>query len=231
MYRETTRTLLFMLLRFVFYVAASLLCLQLLVELAQQVDPHLVFKENGFLERTHFTLPLLTALLLLLNHHKAPEYQPLLRIWGLLALFAAIRELDHFLDMMLFPDAYKYLNALVLGGVIYVFWRERHRLIDSLTLFSQAAPMYFFMAGFLMVTVYAQIIGQKELWMAILDEHFIRTAKSAVEESAETMGYLLIVFGAIETWFLPKQVHSESKDLKSVPVSPVSDDMLSGHHK
>ncbi len=52
------------------------------------------------------------------------------------------------------------------------------------------------------MVVYAEIIGQAELWQALMGDGYIRSVKRTVEELAEFMGYLLLFYGAVETCFL-----------------------------
>lgn len=56
---------------------------------------------------------------------------------------------------------------------------------------------------------YAEIIGQAELWKALMGDGYIRSVKRVAEELAEFMGYSLLLFGAIETCFL---THAQAYD-------------------
>lgn len=74
----------------------------------------------------------------------------------------------------------------------------RARLLEQLAAFSRTSGFSLLLAGFLVVVVYSQILGQKELWLAVLDPDSYRPVKDLVEESSELLGYLLMLFGAAE---------------------------------
>jgi hypothetical protein len=66
-------------------------------------------------------------------------------------------------------------------------------------------PPFFFLAfGFFLAAVVAQILGQRELWHAVIETPSARLAKRVFEETIETIGYLTVFFGAIETSYKTK---------------------------
>ncbi len=89
----------------------------------------------------------------------------------------------------------------LLASFAYLVWKYRQNLAKTLANFSKTAPFCFFVSG-LLVAVYAQVIGQAELWDALMEGFYSRTAKRVSEELAEFMSYLMILFGAIEAFFL-----------------------------
>jgi hypothetical protein len=76
--------------------------------------------------------------------------------------------------------------------------KARARFLDQAIAFSHTPSFALLVAGFLVVVVYAQLIGQKALWMAVLAPDVYRPIKEIVEESSELLGYLLLFFGAVE---------------------------------
>ena len=90
---------------------------------------------------------------------------------------------------------------MILALFVYLVWTHRLTLTKTLASFTKTASFYFLVAGVLVV-VYGEIIGQAELWQAIMGDQYFRPVKRTVEELAEFMGYLLVFFGAVETCFL-----------------------------
>ena len=167
--------------------------------------PTALFEENGPWEWVEFFLFAASGAILFVNARRNEIYIHILKLCGLLALFAAFRELDHFLDELVFEGAYKVINGVILALFVYLVWIHRLTLMKTLARFTKTAPFYFFVAAVLVV-VYGEIIGRAELWEALMGDHFIRPVKRAAEELAEFMGYLLLFFGAVETCFL-KDAH------------------------
>jgi hypothetical protein len=54
-------------------------------------------------------------------------------------------------------------------------------------------------SDFFLAAIVAQILGQSELWHALIETSSARTAKRVFEETVETIGYLTLFLGAIET--------------------------------
>jgi hypothetical protein len=163
--------------------------------------PAALFEENGPWEWIEFFLFAASGAICFVNARRNEIYTHILKLCGLLALFAAVRELDHFLDELVFEGAYKVINGVILALFVYIVWIHRWTLTKTLARFTKTAPFYFFVAAVLVV-VYAEIIGQAELWKALMGDHYVRSVKRVAEELAEFMGYLLLFYGAVETCFL-----------------------------
>lgn len=205
------------LLRIVVYITLAAAMLEFFVLLATHLDvPDHVFKEDGPLEWVEFSLVSVTAFILLLNARTHVHYTVVLYLCGLLAIFAAIRELDHFLDQLLFDGAYKLINGPILLLCGYLAWRHRRSLPGSIRDFSHTPSFCLFLAGTFLVVLFAQVLGQKEIWMALMGDGYTRSVKAAVEEISEILGYLIILCGAVETFFLSGQrASSNNKGAKS----------------
>ncbi len=163
--------------------------------------PAALFRENGPWEWIEFSLLAVSAAIFFVNARRNEIYTHILKLCGLLALFAGVRELDHFLDELVFDGAYKVIDAVILALFVYLVWIHRLTLTKTLARFTKTAPFYFFVVAVLVV-VYGEIIGQAELWKAIMEPLYIRSVKRVVEELAEFIGYLLLFYGAVETCFL-----------------------------
>ena len=177
----------------------------IVIAAAESPMPAALFKENGLWEWVEFSLLAASGAMFFVNARRNEIYTLILKLCGLFALFAAFRELDHFLDELVFEGAYKVINGAILALFVYLVWVNRWALTKTAASFTKTAPFYF-LAAAVLVVVYGEIIGQAELWKALMGDHYVRSVKRAVEELAEFMGYLLFFFGAVETCFL-KDAH------------------------
>ncbi len=194
------------------YAALEAVALQAIVVTGATHGPDL-FKDNGPIEWVQFGLTIATALVFLWNRraNSATPYPSVLLLCSLFVFSAAVRELDHFSDTMLFRGTYKYAGAAIGGLVLYHLWKDRQRLWEEISAFMKEAPFFFLAIGFFLVAIAAQLLGQQELWQPLLaTSSAARTAKITVEETIEALGYLILFFGAIETCFL--KGNSERKD-------------------
>ena len=186
--------------RLTFYAAGVALALQGIVFTAGVYGPDL-FNEDGPLEWIHFFLITTSALLLLWSSHRArPTYSYLFLVGGLLALCVAVRELDQFLNLLLPKGTYKYLGATFGILAFYQVWKHRDQLLEEIGPFTESGTFFLLAFGLFLVAVLAQLIQQRQLWSVVVTPPFVATVQIAVEETIEAAGYLIILFGAIETF-------------------------------
>ena len=184
------------------YAVVSLAALQGFTLLViRSPEPAMLFKEGGLLEWVHFSFVALSGLILL-AHARDPHYGSVFRVLGLLALFAAVRELDDFLSHLLFDGVYNLINTCIAAACAYLVWSGPRRFADELAALSKTAPFYLILAGALIVVVCAQLIGQQEFWRAVMGDSYLRIVKRSIEEMIETVGYGFILIGSLETFFL-----------------------------
>lgn len=189
-------------LRLVLYLAITIAAFGAITIVAvESFNPVTLFEDDGPWEWLEFYLLMASAAMFFANACRHEIYTHILKLCGLLALFGGFRELDYFLDGLVFQGAYKVINGVILILFVYLVWMHRWTLTKTLARFTKTAPFYLLVAAALVV-VYSQIIGQAELWKAIMEPVYIRAVKRVVEELAEFMGYLLLLFAAIETCFL-----------------------------
>lgn len=189
----------FLFLRFLVYAALIAGAFEWMVIAAGSHDVHWLMRDDGPVEITQLLAALFTSILFFLLSRERPQLSDLLRFFSALSLVACARELDNLTLELGSRDAYKWIAALPLAWALSVMVRARGRLLDQLAVFSQTSGFSLLLAGFLVVVVYSQILGQKALWMAVLDVDIYRPVKELVEESSELLGYLLMLFGAAET--------------------------------
>jgi hypothetical protein len=195
----------FLFLRFLIYAALVAGTFEWMVLAVHTHDLHWLMRDDGPVEITQFLAALFTAILFFLLSRERHSFRELYRFFSALSLIACARELDNFTLQLGSRNAYIYLAMLPLTWAIVTLVRARGRILDQLAVFSQTSAFSLLLAGFLIVVVYAQILGQKALWMTVLSVDVYRPIKELVEESSELLGYLLMLFGAAEA-----AVHDDS---------------------
>ena len=163
-------------------------------------EPAFLFRENGPLEWLQFSLAATAGVLFGASALRDAHYKSIFLICGLLALAASLRELDYFSERFIFEDAYKLATTPLLVLVAYLTWRHRRVLSTTIPGFCRTASFYFFLFGWFLI-FYAQVVGQQNLWEAMMGTAYMRIVKDTIEESSELIGYLVILFGALESFF------------------------------
>jgi hypothetical protein len=156
------------------------------------------FAEDAWIEWLHFTVMTCAGSLFLWSWYRENFYRLPLLLCGMLSFVAALRELDHFSEILLFEDAYKYPIVIIGFVAFYLLVKQRHRIPDDVADFAKQPAFFFLAFGSFLTAIVAQILGQAELWHGIVDGPGARAVKRVVEESLETMGYILLFFGALE---------------------------------
>jgi hypothetical protein len=188
----------FLFLRFLVYAALIAGTFEWMVLAVRTHDLHWLMRDDGPVEITQLLAAFFTAVLFFMLSRERPSSRDLFRFFSALSLIACARELDNFTLELGSRDGYKYMAAVPLVWALSTLARSRGRILDQLAVFSQTSGFSLLLAGFLIVVVYAQILGQKALWMAVLSADTYRPIKELAEESSELLGYLLMLFGAAE---------------------------------
>jgi hypothetical protein len=188
-------------LRFLIYAALVAGTFQWIVIAVRTHDVHWLMRDDGPVEITQLLASFFTAFLFFLLSRERAAERELLRFLCALSLIACARELDNLTLELGSRDAYKWIAALPLAWALGIAASARGKLLDQLAAFSRTPGFSLLVAGFLVVVVYSQLLGQKALWMAVLEPDVYRPVKELVEESSELLGYLLMLFGAAETAF------------------------------
>lgn len=179
-------------------IAAGLMAALPRLALAMGDPPGRFFAESGVLEHAQCIILGITTLVLILGGVCNKSHSPLFWALACLAALAAIRELDSFLDdHVIF--GWQGPAVLMLAVLIAVICRCRAALLQQLPRFLYTPAFGILWAGFLLVVVFAQLIGHGELWQAIMAENYHRDFKRAMQESSEYLGYCVILMGTIET--------------------------------
>jgi hypothetical protein len=127
-----------------------------------------------------------------------PSQRPLAIPLGGLALAFLIRELDFFLDRYVIDNLWQVLVAISGSLVIAYTFRHRRRLRVALGRIWPSPGLTLLFSGAVILFAFVRLIGHEPLWMSILDEHYLRVTKLAIEEFIELIGYFLWMIGTID---------------------------------
>jgi hypothetical protein len=117
-----------------------------------------------------------------------PSQRPLAIPLGGLALAFLIRELDFFLDRYVIDNLWQVLVAISGSLVIAYTFRHRKRLRVALGRIWPSPGLTLLFSGAVILFAFVRLVGHEPLWMSILDEHYLRVTKLAIEEFIELIG-------------------------------------------
>ena len=124
--------------------------------------------------------------------------RPVAFAFGGLALAFTIFELDYFLDRYLIENLWQVLVGIAGALVIAYTYRQRKRLNIALARVWPSPALALMFAGAVINFGFVRLVGQEQLWQAILGDDYRHVVKIAVEEFIELIGYLLWLVGSIE---------------------------------
>jgi hypothetical protein len=155
-------------------------------------------KEGGPLEILQHVLGISAACLFFAAAACNEARRSLLVLAGLCALLAVAREADHFFDQAIGRGGYTYFTWPLGIAAIAVALRARNRIVDEVLSFAATPAFFFAVLAAFVILVYGQIVGQKQLWQAVMGDGYQRGVKDSVEEIQELLGYALLLFASIE---------------------------------
>jgi hypothetical protein len=161
--------------------------------------------DDSALEWMHFALALLAATVFLIVGRLRSDLGGLLRVLAAIAFMAAMRETDELVADRIFSHAYWIPSAVVLIWAIANIGSSPTSMADQISSVARSPAMLLGWFAVLVIVVFAQLLGQKELWLAVMETSELpyRTAKNMAEEGIETLGYVLLVCAAAETRWAP----------------------------
>ncbi len=117
--------------------------------------------------------------------------------FGTLALVMLIREQNNWFKDEWFRGAWQLVVAIIL--IPTGSWLLQHRRpfwaqLQEIRLYSASSIAT---VGLLILMTFSRLLGQKEIWVGIMGEHYMRSVKMIVEESLELLGYSLIFAGLL----------------------------------
>jgi hypothetical protein len=159
------------------------------------------FYENNLLEWMQFTVLLAVCLLFAWGSCNAYGLRRFLILMSMLAAFAATRELDSLLNRLMPVLSWK-IGAVFL---IYGMWQlivRRKTFVPQILSFMQTPAFVVLWAGFIIAVPFAQLVGHRPFFRMFIEESQVRDIKRLFEETGEFIGYLILLFGTIETLIL-----------------------------
>ncbi|HET9062532.1 MAG TPA: hypothetical protein VFO62_04515, partial [Candidatus Binatia bacterium] len=163
------------------YALSAALITEALVRGASQGWFTAVGAEGGPIEYAHYTLCGAASFVFAW----ASRRSNLRDVFALAAYGAAlgvIREADAFLDKAVFQGAYKVAAALVGALALIRAYRARGVVGEQLARWMATPSFALTSSGVFIVLVYAQIVGQKELWQWLMGGAYLRPIKDVAEE-------------------------------------------------
>ena len=126
-------------------------------------------------------------------------------VWAVL-----IREQDKSLDEIIPVLGWKagVLVVLLAGGAFV--YRRRHAILRAVERFVPSLSFGILWSGAAVMIVLAQLVGHGDLFRAQLGDDYNSHTKRLVEESIEFGAYMLLLFGAIESFFWGKHLDGGS---------------------
>lgn len=119
------------------------------------------------------------------------------RVLGLFLLAVIGRELDRYLEHVLFDGAHKFPMFGFLLVTSIVAFQHRAVLRGELAALARRPAFAMFLFGGFVLIGYSQLFGEREIWKA-LSPQYSSEAKRVVEEGLELLAYLWVLFGTCE---------------------------------
>ena len=111
-----------------------------------------------------------------------------------------IREQDHFLDPIS-HGCWKWPAFALAAACILHALRRPAETLSQLARFVRWRWFPILLVGVVIVLAYSRLFGMSMLWHSMLSADCWRLAKTAMEESSELLGYMLIMFSALlQSW-------------------------------
>jgi hypothetical protein len=118
--------------------------------------------------------------------------------WASLFTLFLIRELDYVFDTYGVDNLWQVSFAVVLAFASVYLARNRNRFYAGWRRSWPSAGLGMVLGGLLLLVPFTQIVVSNQLWLAVMDDNYVRAAKIAAEELMELGAYLIILIGSIE---------------------------------
>lgn len=157
-----------------------------------------VFEDNGPIEWLQFGLLVAASAVFIAGSRIIQASREVFLMLASISAFAAVRELDWWLDGVIPWVGWKvgFVIVLYAAGAAYLR-RDKLRLQIVRFLYSPAFAIIW--AGFIVAVPVAQLLGHGPFLQSLLGDDYTRSYKRVIEESGELVGYLLLVAGSVES--------------------------------
>jgi hypothetical protein len=154
------------------------------------------FVEAGPLEFTQSFLLAASAALYFFEAYRRPDLRPALVLVAGFFTCMLIREQDYFLDFI--QHGCWVYPALATAGLCLLYaGLNLRRTIAGLERFVRWKYFPYLLIGVVIVLAYSRLFGMRMVWETLLSDKFTYNAKTAMEESSELLGYLLVLTSAV----------------------------------
>lgn len=156
-----------------------------------------LFVENGVVEWFQFVLLTSITMMLLVAIIWSRTFRQILLVLFCLTAFATVRELDAILDRIVPYVGWKLAAAVPAALFVYVVagWR---RYKPQFRWFLFTPSIFLFWSGFVVAVPVAQMLGNGDLLQEIMGNSYEARFKRVIEETGESIGYVILLFAAIE---------------------------------
>ena len=154
------------------------------------------FGEVGPIEFTQSLLLAASAALYFFEAFRRPALRPALVLVGGFFTCMLIREQDYFFDFIR-HGCWVYPALATAGLCLLYACLNLRRTIAGLERFVRWKYFPYLLIGVVIVLAYSRLFGMRMVWEEILGDKFSYDAKTAMEESSELLGYLLILTSAV----------------------------------
>lgn len=109
-----------------------------------------------------------------------------------------VREQDALLDQLIAHGAWKYLAAPIALTALAWAAGNLRETVSGLARFLASRAGTVMLLGLALLLCYSRLLGMTGIWTSILGDGYVRTAKNAVEETTELLGYSFILAASIK---------------------------------
>jgi len=156
-----------------------------------------VFKEGGAVQWCQFMLLVATSGLYFYEAFFSHHHQTIFHFLGCLSAFAAIRELDAFLDRVIPLMGWK-IGFLVILYALFSAYAHRKIFLRQIRIFLKTHSVVILWAGFIIAVPIGQLLGHGDFLQALMGDNYERNYKRVIEETLELIGYILVFAGTVE---------------------------------
>jgi len=161
------------------------------------------YAENGLVENMQFAFLVAACLVFFVQTFVRGEHRTVLFFLSGLCALGACREMDRVLDGLIPVLSWKVGILFVIIPLVFAL-RRRGEAMECLARFLRSRCFTMLCGAFTVILVLAQLIGHKPYLKAVfVDMEHFGTIKEMVEESIETIGYVMILMASVESWFEP----------------------------
>lgn len=183
-------------LRFAVYIVGMTGCV--FVIFCDATSSRSPFKETSWVEITQLILLLASTLICLRTWRGRSVIRHAAWLLGTFTCVSFIRECDTFFDTYMFRGCWQLFVTSTLALSLAHLWRHWQSLLAGLNHYLSTLSCGLFMGGFLTTYVFSRLFGARVLWATALQDGYLKIAKTMAEECTELLGYVLLLYAAIE---------------------------------